>query len=498
MKTYRNGPIVVLVIAVMLLVADGVLADTSYDEAIGGDLSGDRINPTALTLEAGSNHVTATSVAGDVEYLTVTVPDGMKLKAMMLVDFQSTDDLSFVAVQRGATFTEPTTGTNVANLLGYTHFGTGLNQIGTDILDDIGGGSGAIGFTQYLSSGDYTFWLQETGPVAVTYTFNLLVSPLNTNPTYAESTFGDMSDDRLNPLDIALGEGGNYISGTTVAGDVDYFTLHVDAQYKLEAILLQGFNSTDDLSFVAIQEGDVFTEPATGTDVGNLLGYTHFGTGLNQVGSDLLDDMGTAAGAIGFTSPLPANAYTLWVQETGPDEVEYTFEVVLTLIAPNRAHHESVDGDLSDDRLAPTAVSLAAGSNGLIGTTVAGDIDYVTFKLPPGHQLDAMVLESFISEDDVSFIAIQEGNIFTESATAPEVGNLLGWSHFGEGAGQLGRDILGDMGMGDGAAGFAPPLSGRDYTLWIQETGPNSATYGLNLQISKKPSVIYLPIIANN
>jgi hypothetical protein len=307
-----------------------VLADTSYDEGTDGDLSGDRLNPTRLKLTPGSNVLTATSVAGDLEYVTVTVPAGFQLDALMLVAYTSANVQSFVALQSGSTFTEPPTGTNVSNLLGYTHFGTGPGQVGTDILDDIAGGAGAIGFTPPLSSGTYTLWLQEIGATPAAYTLNLIVSPSTTTPIYGEGTDGDLSDDRFNPTHVALIEGGNLLTATSVTGDLEYVTVSVPSDFELEAILLGSYVSTDDRSFIALQSGTTFTEPPTGTDVSNLLGYAHFGTGLGQVGTDILDDMAGGAGAIGFTPPLSSGAYTLWLQETGTASATYTISLIIS------------------------------------------------------------------------------------------------------------------------------------------------------------------------
>ncbi|WP_414575210.1 Ig-like domain-containing protein [Anabaena sp. CCY 9402-a] len=149
----------------------------SYNEAINGDISGDRNAPLVLPLIEGKNSLTATSVRNDREYITFEVPEGYQLDSLVLAAYESTDDVAFAAVQRGSVFTEPPTGTNVANLLGYSHFGTGLDQLGTDILDDLGRGEGAIGFSGGLPSGEYTFWLQQTGATA-TYTLEFNLAPV--------------------------------------------------------------------------------------------------------------------------------------------------------------------------------------------------------------------------------------------------------------------------------------------------------------------------------
>jgi hypothetical protein len=148
----------------------------NYDEGVDGDLSGDRLNPTSLSLALGSNTVTATSVSGDLEYLTINIPAGLQLTTAILSSYLSDDDRSFMAIQSGNVFTEPPAA-NIANLLGWVHFGTGPGQVGTDILDDLGSAPGAIGFTPPLPGGDYTFWMQEGDIMPATYTVDLVVTP---------------------------------------------------------------------------------------------------------------------------------------------------------------------------------------------------------------------------------------------------------------------------------------------------------------------------------
>lgn len=197
MKFYQQVLCAILTISFISFPTGTVLAYSNYDETNDGDLSGDRLNPTALTLTFGNNQVAATSIAGDVEYLAVTVPDGHQIDAVMLESYTFEDDAesvtaaavlddtAFIALQSGATFTEPTSGTDVSNLLGYSHFGTGLNQLGTDILDDMAGGSGAIGFIGSLQESQYTFWMQQTGSISTAYTLNFVVSELT--PTALEA-----------------------------------------------------------------------------------------------------------------------------------------------------------------------------------------------------------------------------------------------------------------------------------------------------------------------
>lgn len=149
---------------------------TDWNESVNGDLSGDRLNPTPITLTQGSNIITATSGGGDLEYYRLFVPGGKRLSAIIAVS-NTSPSLSFIGVQRGTQFTEDPGAPNVANILGYTHFGVGNGTIGTDILDNMGTGAGAIGFVPPLLPANYTFWSQETGG-SVTYTLDFQVTAI--------------------------------------------------------------------------------------------------------------------------------------------------------------------------------------------------------------------------------------------------------------------------------------------------------------------------------
>jgi len=147
-----------------------------HDEDIDGDLSGDGLSPNRFALALGSNELLATSIRNDREYVRLTVPTGTILSSVVLTRYIGLDLIGFIGVQRGETFTEPSSGTNVANLLGWAHYGPVFGDLPRDYLSDIGMGPGAIGFTGALGANDYTFWIQQTGSVAVTYTFDFVVT----------------------------------------------------------------------------------------------------------------------------------------------------------------------------------------------------------------------------------------------------------------------------------------------------------------------------------
>ena len=52
--------------------------------------------------------------------------------------------------------------------------------------------------------------------------------------------------------------------------------------------------------------------------------------------------------------------------------------------------------------------------------------------------------------------------------------------------GNVGTDILDDMGAAPGTIGFTPPLGSGPYTYWIQNTG-DFCTYQLNYVVAPVP-----------
>jgi hypothetical protein len=146
----------------------------SYDESSSGDLSGDRLAPTSLSFDPGSNAISGSTTQGDLDYVTIFAP--ASIVAIVLTDYASTNDVSFVALQAGTTFTEPNTGTNAENLLGWTHFGPGTaGDLDIDLLPVLGSAIPAIGFTGPLPAGSYTFWIQQTSAAPTDYRFAFIV-----------------------------------------------------------------------------------------------------------------------------------------------------------------------------------------------------------------------------------------------------------------------------------------------------------------------------------
>jgi MprA protease rhombosortase-interaction domain-containing protein len=211
--------------------------------------------------------------------------------------------------------------------------------------------------------------LATIGSVAIG--ISSLTSPA-TARTILESDFpnSDFSNLRSTPTSLGILDPGvnsvrfvianpNPIDLGRLNRDLDYFTLRIPAGFvfsnlvitEYEPQLTGGIIGTDQISFISIQRGTVFTQPpqpsdpATGqlgvqTDVSQLLGYTLIGSNSAAAGlptgvvnapfTDFLTAMG-ATGAdrpplpgqsspspspAGFDAPLSAGEYVFWVQQT--------------------------------------------------------------------------------------------------------------------------------------------------------------------------------------
>lgn len=150
---------------------------------------------------------------------------------------------------------------------------------------------------------------------------------------------------------------------------------------------------------------------------------------------------------------------------------------------------EANQGDLSDDRLAPTSLLLGAGDNRLLGvlegTDTEGnpDRDYYSITIPAGFALSQIVLESYVSEDGGAFSAIESGATFPLSPDDATPANLMGWVIFG--VATPNQDLLPTMDAN--GMGFDIPLGAGTYTFWTQQTG-SATTYTWNFVVVPAPA----------
>jgi len=153
---------------------------SGWDENINGDLSNVRLLPTFVSLVSGSNMVRGNTGRNaafevDLDYFTVTIPDGFQLSRMELLLGTATIGQSFIGLVSGSTFPIPPDTSSAAGMLGWTLFDEG--DVGEDLLlamaDPFAESSG---FTLPLPAGQYTFWVQETSSGVSRYAFDMSVT----------------------------------------------------------------------------------------------------------------------------------------------------------------------------------------------------------------------------------------------------------------------------------------------------------------------------------
>ena len=152
---------------------------------------------------------------------------------------------------------------------------------------------------------------------------------------------------------------------------------------------------------------------------------------------------------------------------------------------------EDIDGSLSTDRFNTTNFgTLDIGSNNMICDTQSGISKFFTFSIAAGEELSAIILDDWISEDDLGFLGIVTGDFFSVDPTNPDVTQLLGYVHHGET--YVGEDILPPMGQGPGSIGFTGALGPGDYSFWIRQGGAELTTQDLNFVVTPAPGAVAL------
>lgn len=159
---------------------------------------------------------------------------------------------------------------------------------------------------------------------------------------------------------------------------------------------------------------------------------------------------------------------------------------------------EAVNGDLSNNRMAPTAVTLAVGVNTIKGSLTGnfGDgkyYDYVTFQIPPGFALVKFTFETVTSSNSgAAIVGISEGVTFPSDANGTGIAQTLGWTSVTPSA--VGSDILPSLAIPNhanyGNKGFTPPLRAGTYSLWMQDYNtPATYQYSLLLDPTTPPNI---------
>jgi hypothetical protein len=167
--------------------------------------------------------------------------------------------------------------------------------------------------------------------------------------------------------------------------------------------------------------------------------------------------------------------------------------------------NEAVNGDLSNNQAAPSAVTLSAGANTVIGNATGGPDtqDWLAVTVPGGFQLDSFKLVAYQSTDVQGFTGFQAGSAFVGSPFT--AGSYAGYAHYGTAATNpplatanlVGADLLPIMAnpaVSAGATGFTIPLPAGTYTFLIQQLGA-STDYTFEYGVSQTPAPSTLAIL---
>lgn len=147
------------------------------------------------------------------------------------------------------------------------------------------------------------------------------------------------------------------------------------------------------------------------------------------------------------------------------------------------SYSEFLSGDLSTDPAQPTPFVLNAGNNDLLAEASSVDFDFLRITIPANHVLSAVTV-TFHEDVNQVFAGIQSGSVWTAGTGVDVLSSAtMGWANFPTSPHQTGENILDDIGLGVGSAGFTPPLSSGVYTMLFQ--APSILVrYGLNFTVT--------------
>ena len=269
---------------------------------------------------------------------------------------------------------------------------------------------------------------------------------------------GDFSDDRTAPTGIGvLAEGETTIVATQQGDDApggrerDYFTFTVAEGQELTGIVLEGWETDESgtpQAFIGLNDsGTIPTDPVTFEGADQMLGGYVYSSGdvanpaISQDGN-LIDELGDGSEqgvqfrdadndgqGDGFTPPLPAGTYTIWLNQGGASSTA-TLKLVTAPVAPGEivlsiadapAIVEAGDDGTTDLAFAVTASEAFTGSievafdqGGIPSTqTVAFDGGAGVLTIPVANDADAdgddtvdVTLTGGTSTDTASAISI--------------------------------------------------------------------------------------------
>lgn len=162
---------------------------------------------------------------------------------------------------------------------------------------------------------------------------------------------------------------------------------------------------------------------------------------------------------------LGNNLSRVWLRQidmAGNISADQAFDLKTT----NMLVHEA-----SGDPLQPSVLSPNLFTFLIHGEVVRGDADYVRWDIPKGQQLLSVSLVQYISDDSVSFYALQPNKVFDAGVN---VSRMLVYGHMGPS--DLGLNVLASVPksqLGEGAM-----------TLWFQQTGLKPTQYAIEVVLA--------------
>jgi hypothetical protein len=178
---------------------------------------------------------------------------------------------------------------------------------------------------------------KTTSLVALTLAL-MFAGPAMAGVVWNEAANGDLSGNPLIPTAVSFAPGTNDVigqAGGAVIGvppfDQDFFTFTVPTGYSLTSLIpVSGImsNPRDNEFFIGLGSGGQITADTVPpfTDATGLLGWQHVEPA--DIGTNILPEMGTADfGATGFTVPLGAGQYSVWIQDDLPVDYVVRFDI---------------------------------------------------------------------------------------------------------------------------------------------------------------------------
>lgn len=154
-------------------------------------------------------------------------------------------------------------------------------------------------------------------------------------------------------------------------------------------------------------------------------------------------------------------------------------------------YDETVDGDLSNNRFAPTNFVLSTGVSSFTMDVIdsdqpTGDLDYFSVTIGAGLSIDSIILTDSSNPaggfDPIAFLALEVGPQVSVDPDAPDPTPLAGF--FLSNPTLIGTEVLDDLTNG------GTSLGAGTYSLWIQQTGEDLTRISLDFNVVPAPGSV--------